>query len=182
MVRPAADVAHVAVRLRASVSQLMRELRVGMPAQALGGAALGVLGQLYRRGPLSPTQLAQHEGVRLQTLTRLLAELEAAGHLSRRAHPTDGRQSLLALTARGAKLLSTEAQRREGSLAGVLGTQLDVDERATLLRACALLDRIADALGGTGDASAADVSTPEPAQAGPPQTPPRRATVGRRVA
>jgi len=143
---PSHDAAHVAVRLRASISHLGRQLRAGMPPQALGTAALGALSHLYRRGPLTPTQLAQHEGVKLQTLTRLLAELEAAGHISRRPHELDGRQSLLALTPRGARLLTGEAKRREASLALVLADRLAPDERAALLRACDLIDRVADTI------------------------------------
>ena len=146
MATPPDDPAHVAIRLRASVSHLGRQLRAGMPVQALGTAALGALSQLYRRGALTPTQLAQHEGVKLQTLTRLLAELEAAGHISRRPHGRDGRQSVLALTPRGARLLTAEAQRREASLAAVLVERLAPAERAVLLRACDLIDRIADAI------------------------------------
>lgn len=148
--------AHVAIRLRASVSHLGRQMRAGMPLQALGGAALSALSQLYRRGALTPTRLAQHEGVRLQTLTRLLAELEADGLVSRRPHEHDGRQTLLALTARGARVLAAEAQRREASLAALLSTRLTPAERATLLKACALIDRVADGIGdeigdGPGD-------------------------------
>lgn len=143
---PADNVAHVAIRLRASVSHLGRQLRAGMPAQALGGAALSALSQLYRRGALTPTRLAQHEGVRLQTLTRLLAELEAAGLVSRRPHEHDGRQTVLALTARGARVLTAEAQRREASLAAVLSARLSAAERAALLKACELIDRVADGI------------------------------------
>ena len=144
MPTPPDDAAHVAIRLRAAVSHLGRQLRAGMPAQALGSAALSALSQLYRRGPLTPTQLAQHEGVRLQTLTRLLAELEAARQVSRRPHPTDGRQSVLALTPRGARVLTAEAQRREASLAAVLAQRLAPAERAALLAACELIERVAD--------------------------------------
>jgi len=153
---PSDDAAHVAVRLRASVSHLGRQLRAGMPPQALGTAALGALSHLYRRGPLTPTQLAQHEGVKLQTLTRLLAELEAAGHISRRPHQLDGRQSVLALTPRGARLLTGEAKRREASLAAVLAGQLAPAERAALLRACDLIDRVADQI--AADAAPASTS------------------------
>ncbi len=146
MITTSDDAAHVAIRLRAAVSHLGRQLRAGMPEQALGSAALGVLSQLYRGGPLTPTQLARREGVRPQTLTRLLAELEAAGHVTRRAHELDGRQSLLALSPRGARVLTAEAKRREASLAAALGQQLAPRERAALLKACELIDRIADAM------------------------------------
>lgn len=144
--KPSDDPAHVAIRLRAAVSHLGRQLRSGMPEQALGSAALGVLSQLYRGGALTPTQLARREGVRPQTLTRLLAELEAAGHVARRPHAHDGRQTLLTLAPRGARLLAAEAQRREASLAAALAEQLGPRERAALVKACALIDRLADAM------------------------------------
>ena len=156
------DAAHVAIRLRASVSHLGRQLRAGMPEQALGSAALGVLSQLYRGGALTPTQLARREGVRPQTLTRLLAELEAAGHITRRAHEHDGRQSLLTLAPRGARLLTGEAKRREASLAAVVGECLGPRERAALLKACELIDRVADAMAGDIVDSAPPASTGAP--------------------
>src|SRR6266700_4301083 len=100
------DAKHTAIRLRASLFGLMRQLRQAQPADAIGSARLGVLGALYRLGPMTPTTLAAHERVRLQTLTRLLAELEAEGWIVRTAHPDDGRQTVLSLAKLGAQRLS----------------------------------------------------------------------------
>ncbi len=144
---PASDPGHLAVRLRSSTTHLSRRLRSGMPSQSLGAATFAVMGHLYRGGHLTPTQLAQHERVKLQTLTRLLAELESAGTIRRRPHPHDGRQTLLSLTARGVRELTAEVKRREASLALALADELDARERATLLRACDLIDRIAARVG-----------------------------------
>jgi len=146
MTSPSPDATPLAIRLRAALSQLNRELRAGMPPSTLGRAALSALGQLHRFGPLTPTQLAQHEGVRLQTLTRLLAELEADGRISRRPHPQDGRQTVLALSARGAREIGVEARRREGVLAAAIEGGFNSAERAALLRACALLERLGEEL------------------------------------
>jgi len=146
MPKPPADTLHVAVRLRAAVSRLTRHLRSQATADLPGSAKLSVLGQLYRRGPLTPTQLAAHERVRLQTLTRLLAEVEAEGSIARRPHDSDARQTVLSLTAAGARLLTAEVHRRESSLASALDTRLSGAERAQLLAACDLIDRVAGAL------------------------------------
>lgn len=146
------DPAHVAIRLRATVSHLTRQLRGLAAADGPGAAKLGVLGQLYRQGALSPSQLARHERVRLQTLTRLIAELEAAGLVSRSPHPSDARQSLLALTADGVRVLTDDVQRREASLARAIAETLSGDERERLLTACALVDRLADAIPDADDA------------------------------
>nr|WP_251010456.1 MarR family transcriptional regulator [Variovorax paradoxus] len=137
---------HTAVRLRAAVSQLTRHLRSQGGADQPGSAKLSVLGQLYRRGPLTPTELAQHERVKLQTLTRLIAEIETDGLAERRAHEGDARKSILSLTAAGARLLTAEVHRREASLASALGTQLSAGERAQLLEACELIDRVSEGL------------------------------------
>ncbi|VTU24464.1 MarR family winged helix-turn-helix transcriptional regulator [Variovorax sp. PBL-E5] len=146
MPKTPADTLHVAIRLRAAVSELTRHLRVQATGDLPGSAKLSVLGQLYRRGPLTPTQLALHERVKLQTLTRLLAELEAEGSVARRRHDSDARQTVLSLAAAGARLLTAEVHRREASLASALDVRLSSAERAQLLAACDLIDRVADGL------------------------------------
>ncbi|MDR6538235.1 MarR family transcriptional regulator [Variovorax soli] len=146
MTRPSADTLRTAIRLRASVSQLNRHLRSQGAANSPANAQLSVLGQLYRRGPLTPTELALHEHVKLQTLTRLLAEIEREGLVERRAHGGDARKSILSLTAAGARLLGTEVHRREASLACAIEARLCAGERAQLLAACELIDRVAEGL------------------------------------
>jgi len=159
--KPPADAMHTAVRLRAAVSQLTRHLRSQGATDQPGSAKLSVLGQLYRRGPLTPTGLALHERVKLQTLTRLLAEIEAEGLIERRAHEGDARKSILSLTAAGARLLTAEVHRREASLASALSAQLNADERARLLAACELIDRVAEGMG-------APEAQPSPSAGGSP--------------
>ena len=153
---------HTAVRLRASLSALMRQLRHAMPADAIGTARLGVLGALYRRGPMTPTALAAHERVRLQTLTRLLAELEADGWLVREPHPADRRQTMLSLSKLGVRQLSADVHRREASLAAAIASALTPAQQAGLLKACISIDALADAL--ATDATDADAVSPTSAQ------------------
>ncbi len=138
--------AQAAIRLRSTVSHLTRQLRAQSRNDGPGAAKLGVLGQLYRIGPLTPTQLAWCERVRLQTLTRLLAELEAEKLIARRPHPRDARQSLLSLTAAGKRRLSADLHRREASLATAICKQLSAAECAQMADACALIDRLANAI------------------------------------
>ncbi len=155
--RPPPEDAHAAIRLRTTASRLARRLRALAAADGPGAAKLGVLGQLYRLGPATPTRLALGERVRLQTLTRLLAELDAERLVRRRADPTDARRTLLSLTPAGVRLLTADVQRREASLTTAIRRSLTAAERARLVDACALIDRIADALGdGHGDAALAD--------------------------
>ena len=138
------DAAHCAARLRVAISFLGRRLRPNAQRSGLSAGKLSVLGQLYRFGPGSPSELATREGVKLQALTRLLAELESEGWLLREAHASDGRQSVLSLTQPGLKRLADEVREREAGLASVIDAALNVDERARLLDACALLDRLCE--------------------------------------
>ena len=154
MASPIPDPAQCASRLRASVSQLSRQLRSGSAGpDGPSVAKLSVLGQLHRHGPCTPTALAGLERVKLQSLTRLLAELEAEGWIGRAPHPSDGRQWLLSLTAEGVRRLKALMRRREAALAEAIGATLDVGQRALLLQACGLIDDIAAAL-DSGSAAA----------------------------
>lgn len=140
--------AQCASRLRNSVAELARQLRSGSATpDGPSIAKLSVLGQLHRHGPCSPTTLAAHERVKLQSLTRLLAELEAEGWIERAPHPTDGRQWMLSLTADGTRRLKALMRSREAALADAIGATLDADQRALLLQACELLDGLTAALG-----------------------------------
>jgi len=142
---------HTAVRLRAALSALMRQLRQSAPPDGIGSARLSAIGALYLRGPMTPTELAAHERVKLQTLTRLLAELEADAWVVRKPDPADGRRSVLSLTALGIRQLTADVQRREASLAAAIGAALTPAQQASLLKACEALDAVTAALGDAAE-------------------------------
>ena len=158
---PPPDSAHCAIRLRGAVTLLSRRLR---PAPQQGGisvAKLSAIGQLYRAGPSTPTELAAREGVKLQSLTRLLAELEDDGWITRKAHASDGRQSLLRLTRLGSKRLAAAVHAGEASLAKIIDATLGESERVVLLQACKLIEGISEALAADAqdDAPTSNAST-----------------------
>lgn len=127
---------------------LARRLRPSLQGDGISAAKLSVIGQLYRVGPMTPTELAAREGVKLPSLTRLVAELEDDGWLARKSHISDGRRSLLGLTALGKKRLVAAAQAADAPLADAIANTVSADERVVLQQACALLERIGAALGG----------------------------------
>jgi DNA-binding MarR family transcriptional regulator len=148
MTSAAPDAAQCAVRLRRAVLVLARRLRPALRRDGISAAKLSVIGQLYRGGPMTPTELATREGVKLPSLTRLVAELEDDGWLAREAHASDGRRSLLALTALGKKRLIAGAQAADAPLTEVIATAVSADDRRALLHACALLEKIGEDLSG----------------------------------
>src|ERR1700755_1168637 len=137
--------ARCAARLRSAVSHLHRQLRCA-PAEAISVAKLSALAHIYRAGSITPSELARRERVKLQSLTRLLAELQEQGWLARAQHESDARQTLLSLTRSGVRALSGDARRREGMLTDARRSRLTEEEVDSLSRACALIDRIADGI------------------------------------
>ena len=135
-----------AARLRTSVFHLSRHLRASLLQETGSVAALSLLGHLQRGGPLSPTELAARDGVKLQSLTRLLASLEAEGWSLRHPNPADRRQSLLSITPRGLKRLQAGVQAGEASLAAVIASRLGAEDCMVLLKACELMDTLAEAM------------------------------------
>lgn len=75
-------------------------------AQAMAGAPLrpadfAVYSALRLLQPTTPTELATALGMRVTTLSSLLAKMERHGHLRREPNPADGRSRLISLTAAG---------------------------------------------------------------------------------
>ncbi|TFV72601.1 MarR family transcriptional regulator [Blastococcus sp. CT_GayMR19] len=103
---------------------------------------LAALSTLKRHGPMSPGELAAHERVQPPSMTRVVVALEGMGMVTRTAHPTDGRQVIIGLTAAAEDLLAAEARAREAWLSSRL-QQLSADDRATLREAAAIMDKLA---------------------------------------
>lgn len=136
-----------ATQIRRAVSLLARTLRPDLQRDRISVAKLSVIGQIYRAGKMTPSELASREKVKIQTLTRLLAELTADGWVSRTRDKTDRRQTLLSLTARGRASLVGAAKANVSSLAEIIESTLSEADRKLLLRACEMLLALDDALG-----------------------------------
>jgi DNA-binding MarR family transcriptional regulator len=75
-------------------------------------------------------------------MTRVIAALTDSGFVDRSPHPTDGRQTVVALTTAGRDYVDAEVSARERWLDAQLA-QLTADERDVLSRAVDIIDRIA---------------------------------------
>ena len=128
--------------LRETLGRVVRRLRAE-PGPSV--ARLAVLGRLDRDGPSSISDLAGQERMRPQSMAQIVHDLEAAGLVSRRPDPADGRRAFNELTTAGRDLLQTTRAGRETWLTEVLDHELDADERSLLHDALGLLSRIADA-------------------------------------
>jgi DNA-binding MarR family transcriptional regulator len=130
----------LAVRLRLAITRTSRRLRQEAGTR-LSPSQASALASIDRFGPLTPSELADRESVQRPTVTRLLVRLEAAGLIARAADPGDGRSSLITVTPAGRDLMRELRLRKDAFLARRLD-QLGADERATLDRAAAILERL----------------------------------------
>ena len=130
----------LAAHLRVVIARTARRLRqeAGVDLSLSQTAALGTV---ERKGPLTPSELAACERIQRPTATRLIARLEEAGLVDRAADPTDGRSSLVSITADGRALLERLRANKDVFLARRLDA-LSPDERATLDRAAEILERV----------------------------------------
>ncbi|MFF3562413.1 MarR family winged helix-turn-helix transcriptional regulator [Streptomyces sp. NPDC002574] len=132
-----------ASEIRRGASRLARRLRAERSPGALSANKVGVLGHLYRRGPATPGDVAAADRQQPQSLTRVFAELERDGLISRTAAEHDRRQTLLALTPAGHAALLADVAERDAWLASALAG-LSETEREVLRLAGRLMDRLCD--------------------------------------
>jgi DNA-binding MarR family transcriptional regulator len=132
------DLTRSASELRIVLGQLVRRLRA---ENTFSLSLVAVLARLDREGSQTTSRLATAERVRPQSMAQTVAELQAAGLVSRAPDPTDRRQVLIALTDEGRETLNADRRRREGWLAEAMA-KLTSDEQETLIRAVPLLRRL----------------------------------------
>jgi DNA-binding MarR family transcriptional regulator len=134
--------AELASRLRLVVARLARRLRRETEGD-VSPSQISALSSIARLGPLTLGELSAAEAVRPPTMTRVVACLEEAGLVSRTVDPADRRVVHVAVTAKGDRWLDRNRGRKDAFLASRLAA-LDPDDRATLARAVAVLEGLAE--------------------------------------
>ena len=129
--------------LSLAIGQLVRRLRMEANPGELTWSQIATLARLDKAGWMTTADLARAELVKPQSMGATLADLEQAGLVQRRPHPTDGRQVLFALTAEGMEARrQRNIAKREWLLAAM--AKLDPAEQRTLMAAAALIKRLAE--------------------------------------
>jgi DNA-binding MarR family transcriptional regulator len=78
-----------------------------------------------------------------QSMGTTIASLEEMGMVERQAHPTDGRQVNIELTAKGAAVRKSAKDAKRTWLAQAIA-QLDDEDRETLFKAGEIIQRLAE--------------------------------------
>ena len=115
-------------RLHSAAIHLLRRLRVRDRESGVGPAQLSALSVLVFGGPRSLGELADAEQVRPPTMSRIVAGLERAGLVRRRA-TEDGRRVRLEASAKGTKVLQEGRMRRVESLAKALDALSEKEQK-----------------------------------------------------
>jgi DNA-binding MarR family transcriptional regulator len=142
--RQAANAAALAQELRALFGKLKRRLREQAHVGDLTPSQVSVLLRLEKDGPATASSLARAEGMRPQSIGPIVAALEAAGLVSGAPHPTDGRQTILSLTAACRKLVQDGRAARQDWLSRTIQARLSLQEQKDLAAAVELLKRFVD--------------------------------------
>ena len=137
----------LAESLRWGVSRLASRLRAEQPGsgRTLTRLAASVLANLRHGGALTPSELAAIEGTQVQSLTRVLNELEEQGRIRRTRSDVDARRQNIAITDAGRDALREHVQDGNRWLAETLGQTLSPAERGVLRIAAGLLEQVAAA-------------------------------------
>ncbi|MEO8621689.1 MAG: MarR family transcriptional regulator [bacterium] len=132
----------VADRLHSAAIHLLRRLRREDDASGLSAPRLSGLSVLVFGGPRTIGDLAMVEQVRVPTMSRLVAALEADKLLRRVPDPSDRRVVRVEATAAGHTLLHAGQRRRVAALAADVA-RLTATERHAILKVIPLLEKLA---------------------------------------
>jgi DNA-binding MarR family transcriptional regulator len=134
----------LADELRVVVSKLIRRWREQAHEGDFTNSQKSLILRLERDGPATVSMLARAEGVRPQSMRITVAALVAAGVVTGKPDPKDGRQTFLRLTPSFLKILKAGRASKEDWLFRALKTQLAPHEQEQLAAAVNLLSRLAD--------------------------------------
>ena len=146
MIVPTPTTDQIAREFQESLGLLVRRLRQVRIVAELSQPESTALASLIRAAPTTSADLARLENISAQSMYATLAGLERRGLVARTADPADRRRMLLTPTEEGRRLASDKRNARTEQLATALDAHFTARERAQLLAASPLLERLAKLL------------------------------------
>jgi DNA-binding MarR family transcriptional regulator len=124
-----------------AILQLGRRLRAERPESSISLSQLAVLATLYRHGAMPAAHLARHERLQPQSLTRIIAELDGAGLITRHRSEVDRRA--LEITKKGRQTLAHDIRARRVWLESAMAGALSPTEQVLLRLSADLMLKVA---------------------------------------
>jgi DNA-binding MarR family transcriptional regulator len=134
----------LASELGFALTKLKRRLREQAHVGDFSESQKSVIRRLERDGRATVAALAKAESVRHQSMRVTVASLEAAGVVSGKPDPGDGRQTIIGLTPAFLKVLKTGRAARADWLFRALQAQLTPREQEKLAAAVEFLNRLSE--------------------------------------
>ena len=119
-------------------------MAASLPRGGISQTKLSAIASLWRDGATSAGTLSKRMTIRPQSLTRILADLEAQGLVTRTRPIEDGREHILDLTPRAVQLIREEGARRNALMREVMQHALSRTEIELLGIAARILGKLAD--------------------------------------
>jgi DNA-binding MarR family transcriptional regulator len=132
---------HAADRMHSASIHLLRRVSRADAGAGTSPARLSALSVLVFAGPKTMSELAELERVKVPTMSRLVAAMEAEGLVRRERHGTDARSVVLHPTVKGRRLLDRARELRLSLLESLLSTATP-REVATIREAADIVDRL----------------------------------------
>jgi DNA-binding MarR family transcriptional regulator len=126
-----------------AIGLLVRRVRAAGGVQDVSWSQSSVMKRLEAGGPATIADLARAESVKPQSMGSTIAALEEMGMVERTAHPTDGRQMNIRLTARGAAERKRTQDAKQAWIREAI-SQLDEREQRTLFAAGEIIRRLVE--------------------------------------
>lgn len=133
----------LATELRVAIGRMARRIKQLYEEGETTFSETSVLSRLEREGTATPRRLADGEHVRPQAIVAILNGLERRGLIGRSSDPSDRRQVLIRITAKGRQALSDKGSILTQALAQSITSSLSRQERERLAAALPLIDRLA---------------------------------------
>jgi DNA-binding MarR family transcriptional regulator len=137
------DLESAVIELSLAIGQLRRRLRSQVSPDTLNLSQIGTLVRLEQKVWATAAELARAESMKPQSMGDILKSLEEAGLVTRRDHPTDGRQIQFTLTDAGVDTRRQRTAAKQGWLLGAM-SKLSADEQRRLIDAIPLIKRLGD--------------------------------------
>ncbi len=130
--------------LRARLTMMARRLRKEARHDAVSWSRMLIVGLIDRMGgTVTPTMLAQAEGLSSANVAALLRDLERSKLIIRAPDQEDRRKIWISLSADGRRILNDSRASREQWLREAMQQLLTVEEQQQLFAASKLIERLA---------------------------------------
>lgn len=136
-------VAELSHDFRMANGRLARRLRQEKAENELTGGQFSALGTLFVEGPLTLSELSEHERVTPPSMNRTVNALVDAGLVKRDGSADDGRKVVLTATDAGLALMRETRKRRDAWLAQRI-VKLSPEQRRVLADAAVIMKELAD--------------------------------------